>query len=261
MKNLKHTNRTKSSLEWKRVLHTKKRFFVEPKMILLWSCCKSFTFKNVFDVPYFLLAKKNIIEFNALLFSKYVYESQLNASKRGSSVCVHCCCPLHCFILSHPFIHCLFSVSPWFPRSDWRRWWGAICFSWRMLLTQRHSGDNQPPTHIHTYVHRIQHAVQWIVSLHFPIIPGSSRKYPIWPFLPLNICFHFFLLLPGEAISSFRNLHLRAPKPLFSCQLSSYDPFHWVRRPVLRWPSHTEPRGLTYRPCPEIASIPWVSSE
>ncbi len=105
-----------------------------------------------------------------------------------------------------PFIHCLFSVSPWFPRTDWRRWWGAICFSWRMLLTQRHSGDNHPPTHTHTYMST---NACWTVNSQ-PTLSHYTWKLTIIPYMAFPAS-PFFPLVAGEARSSFHNLHLRCP--------------------------------------------------
>lgn len=221
MKNFKHTNCTKSSLEWKKVLHTWQTQNDSSMELPRNSPSGSFTYKNVLDVPYFLLSKKNITEFDALLFSKYVYESQLNASKRGSSVCVHCCCPLHCFLLSHPFIHCLFSMSPWFPRTDWRRWWGAICFSWRMLLTQRHSGDNQPPTHTHTHICPPNTACCTVNSQ--PTLSHYTWKLTIMPYMAFPASQYLLPFFPLVARGSdFFLSQSPPPVPLNHCFLVNY---------------------------------------
>lgn len=101
--------------------------------------------------------------------------------------------------------------------TDWRRWWGVIYFSWRMLLT--HSRDNQPPTHTtHTHIHLLNayctansqptlSHYTWMLAAHdntlyglsclpdtlsisasiYSLVAGWMRDLP--PPMPLNYCF------------------------------------------------------------------------
>ncbi len=170
-------------------------------VLLYATAVKTFLFKSAFDVLYVRVHKEYPWIWCALVFQICIWESIKCIKARFIGVC-SLLLPPPLF----PFIHCLFSVSPWFPRTDWRKWWGAICFSWRMLLTQRHSGDNHPPTHTHTYMST---NACWTVNSQ-PTLSHYTWKLTIIPYMAFPAS-PFFPLVAGEARSSFHNLHLRCP--------------------------------------------------
>lgn len=171
------------------------------------------------------LFRERIALNDALLLSKYVYESQLNASKWGVSVSVHCCCPLYCTPLSLSFTAFLLCLHGFLRLRAMTDADDEVLSIFPDVAYALDSRRRQSTSYSNMQTHRSPlNTVHGIASPHFPIIPRSSWRMINTLYglscLPdtLSISVSIFSLVAGW----MRDLPLaisNAPKPLLVMHL------------------------------------------